>query len=68
MKAEQLEAALEQIKPEYAVAVRMHFMGFTHRDIADALEVPSEEAARKLVARGLSKLTQLLPTTPEQDR
>jgi RNA polymerase sigma factor (sigma-70 family) len=59
IRGEKVNAMLDQIKPEYATAVRMHVMGFTHPEIADVLGVPSEEAARKLVARGLSQLQKL---------
>lgn len=54
-----VEGLLGQIKPEYAIAVKMHFLGFSHQDISEVLACSSVEAARKLVARGLSRLQAL---------
>jgi RNA polymerase sigma factor (sigma-70 family) len=53
-----LRALLERIKPEYAAAVQLHYMGYTHREIGEMLGC-SAEAARKLVARAEARLVQL---------
>lgn len=60
----QLEVLLEQLKPEYAAAVRLHHMGYSHSEVGDMLGC-SAEAARKLVARAESKLLQLKITYDE---
>lgn len=43
------------LKPEYATAVLLHHLGYTHAQIGDALDC-SGEAARKLVSRGHAQL------------
>jgi len=55
------ESLLEQLKPEYAAAVRLHCMGYSHSEIGEALDC-TPEAARKLVARGFSKMQGLRET------
>jgi RNA polymerase sigma factor (sigma-70 family) len=57
-KVDALEAALDKIKPEYANAVRLNALGYSHPEIGAILGC-TPEAARKLVARGLSKLQQI---------
>ncbi len=53
-----LEVQLAELKPEYASAVRLNQAGFSHAEVGELLDC-SAEAARKLVARGLSKLQRL---------
>lgn len=53
-----LRSLLAQLKDEYAAAVMLFHMGWTHEEVGDMLGCTSE-AARKLVARGLSKLQRL---------
>ena len=54
-KIEQLMLRMEKLKPEYGAALLMHHMGFSHQEVADALDC-SPEAARKLVVRARVKL------------
>ncbi len=57
-QVEALEEALAQLKPDYEAALRLHAMGFTHAEVGELLGCTAE-AARKLEARGLSRLQQL---------
>lgn len=60
-----LEALLEQVqalKPEYATALLMHHMGFSHAEIGDTLGCTAE-AARKLVSRARTRLLKAQDTT-----
>jgi RNA polymerase sigma factor (sigma-70 family) len=54
----QLERLMQTIEPEYACAIQLHAMGFSHAEIGEALG-RSDEAARKLVARASAKLLRL---------
>ena len=53
------EAALERVPSQYRAAIFHRFeLGFTYQELADALRVPSADAARMLVQRGLKKLSE----------
>ncbi|MEL6544025.1 MAG: sigma-70 family RNA polymerase sigma factor [Myxococcota bacterium] len=56
-RLEELLRTLDGLKAEYSAALVMHRMGFTHREIGEALSC-SAEAARKLVARAKKKVEQ----------
>lgn len=59
------EAGLEKLTPEQrqAVVLRIEF-GMRYREIAEKLELPSEDAARMLVARALARLARELSDEP----
>lgn len=59
-----LRVFLDQLKDEYSIAVQMNMMGFAHAEIADSVNC-TPEAARKLVARGLSKLHDLMAASEQ---
>ena len=53
------EAALERIPAQYRAAIFHRFeLGFTYQELADSLGVPSADAARMLVQRGVKKLSE----------
>jgi RNA polymerase sigma-70 factor (ECF subfamily) len=55
------EAALAKLRPEQIEAVVMRIeMGFSYREIAEALAKPSDNAARMLVTRSLARLAVLI--------
>ena len=58
---EAYEAALERLpsRQQEAVVLRIE-MGFTHQEVAEALELPSANAARMLVARALVGLAEVM--------
>jgi len=56
--AQALLRDLEKLKPEYGAALLMHHWGFSHAEIGEALGC-TEEAARKLVSRGRTRLLAL---------
>jgi RNA polymerase sigma factor (sigma-70 family) len=58
-RAAQLKQALATMKPKYSEAVILHQMGYSQAEAGDILGC-TEEAARKLTARGLSQLQRLL--------
>jgi len=60
-RLERYERALEHLPPRQreAVVMRLEF-GFRYREIAEALGLPTGNAARLLTARGLVKLTQTM--------
>jgi RNA polymerase sigma-70 factor (ECF subfamily) len=60
-RLERYEASLQQLgeAQREAVVLRLE-MGMRYRDIAEALEVPSAEAARALVGRGMVHLARLM--------
>ena len=43
---------MQELPQNYHQALVMHHMGHSHAEIADALELSSSDAARKLVSRG----------------
>lgn len=55
------EEALKQLpeKQRAAVILRIEF-GFSHQEVADALECPSAGAARMLVSRALARLSEVM--------
>ena len=57
-RLERLSRLLETLKPEYAGAVILHHLGYSHREIGEVFGC-SPEAARKLVARAEAKLVRL---------
>jgi RNA polymerase sigma factor (sigma-70 family) len=56
--ARDLMRDIERLKPEYGAALLMHHGGFSHAEIGEALDC-TEEAARKLVSRGRTRLLAL---------
>jgi RNA polymerase sigma factor (sigma-70 family) len=54
-----LHKLMRELPHNYHQALVMHHLGHSHAEIADALEVSSAEAARKLVSRGHEKLLSL---------
>jgi RNA polymerase sigma factor (sigma-70 family) len=60
---DELSRLLDEIKPEYAGAVMLHHLGYTHAEIGEMLDC-SAEAARKLVSRGEAKLLKLREGKP----
>ncbi|MGH6693409.1 MAG: RNA polymerase sigma factor, partial [Gammaproteobacteria bacterium] len=58
---EAYEAALDRLpsRQQEAVVLRIE-MGFTHQEVAEALELPSANAARMLVARALVGLAEVM--------
>lgn len=54
-----LNKMMQELPYNYKQALVMHHMGHSHLEIADALEVASADAARKLVSRGHDKLLAL---------
>lgn len=58
---ERYETGLERLTPEQreAVVLRLEF-GLSHRSLAEKMDLPSEDAARMLVARGLARLAREL--------
>jgi RNA polymerase sigma factor (sigma-70 family) len=63
----QFEDALAQLDEEkrQAVILRVEF-GFSHQQVADALNKPSAEAARSVVARALASLAKTIATRSER--
>ena len=58
---EAYEAGLMKLTDEQREAVVLRVeMGLTYQEIADAMESPSPNAARMLVARGLARLAELM--------
>ncbi|MBI5508320.1 MAG: sigma-70 family RNA polymerase sigma factor [Deltaproteobacteria bacterium] len=57
-RLERLAALLDQLKPEYAGAVMLHHLGYSHAEIGELLGCTAE-AARKLVSRAEAKLVRL---------
>jgi RNA polymerase sigma-70 factor (ECF subfamily) len=58
-RAESYEAALATLSAEQQQAVVLRLeMGFTYQEVAEAIESPSAEAARKLVVRALVRLSE----------
>ena len=59
--AEAYEAALAALTEEQRQAVILRVeMGFTYQEIAEAMESPSADAARMLVARGMVRLSEMM--------
>jgi len=58
---EDYERALDRLTPEEreGVILRME-LGFSHRQVAEALGKPSSDAARMLVTRALSRITEIM--------
>lgn len=56
---EALQACLAQIPERRRLPIAMHLQGFAQKEIADLVGT-SEEAARKLISRGLAELKELL--------
>jgi RNA polymerase sigma-70 factor (ECF subfamily) len=55
------ESALAHLPDEQREAIVMRIeLGFTHNQVAEALDCPSPDAARMLVARGLVRLAELM--------
>jgi RNA polymerase sigma-70 factor (ECF subfamily) len=55
------EAALATLPALQQEAVVMRIeMGFTHREVAEALELPSANAARMMVARALVRIAEAM--------
>jgi RNA polymerase sigma-70 factor (ECF subfamily) len=63
----QFEAALAELDEEkrHAVILRVEF-GFSHQQVAEALNKPSAEAARSVVARALATLAKTIGTRSER--
>jgi len=58
---EAYEAALEQLDPQQREVVIMRIeLGFTHREVAEALGSPSPNAARMVVSRALARLAEVM--------
>jgi RNA polymerase sigma-70 factor (ECF subfamily) len=51
-----LERCLAAIAERRRLPVTLHLQGFALQEIADVAGIPSAEAARKLVSRGLEEL------------
>lgn len=60
-RLERYEAALEQLeeRQRQAVVLRLEF-GYSHAEIAEALDAPSANAARMIVSRALLRLAELI--------
>lgn len=58
---ERYEAALEQIPEQQreGVILRLEF-GYSYREVAEAIDAPSADAARMAVSRALVKITELI--------
>jgi RNA polymerase sigma factor (sigma-70 family) len=57
-RLKKLAELIEQLKPEYAGALMLHHLGYTHAEIGEMLDCTAE-AARKLVSRAEAKLVRL---------
>ena len=57
-RLKRLADLIEKLKPEYAGAVMLHYLGYSHAEIGEMLGC-SPEAARKLVSRAEAKLVRL---------
>jgi len=58
---EDYERALDRLSPEEREGVILRLeLGFTHRQVAEALGKPSPDAARMLVTRALSRITEIM--------
>lgn len=51
-----LKRCLEEIPERRRLPIALHLQGFSLQEIADLAGIPSAEAARKLVSRGLEEL------------
>lgn len=50
------EKYLQRLKPDYAAALRLHAVGYSNAEIGEVLDC-TPEAARKLVARAIAKIS-----------
>ena len=55
-----LKRCLDEIPERRRLPIALHLQGFSLQEIADLAGIPSAEAARKLVSRGLEELKQRL--------
>jgi len=58
-----LSELIAELKPEYAGAVMLHHLGYTHAEIGELLGC-TPEAARKLVSRAEAKLVRMQQERP----
>lgn len=66
-REEVLDAALEHLSEEHREAVILRTeLGLSYQEIADAMGRASPDAARKLVARAMSRLADALPDDPRE--
>lgn len=55
-RMERLQQCLDALPERRRLPITLHLQGFSLQEIADLVELPSAEAARKLVSRGLEEL------------